>query len=130
MDVGSALPGDGRRLGRSFGAKSARGFDAAFSAPKSVSVLWALADDPWVRAEILASQDVAVVATLDWYEAVGAVTRRGKNGVDRVDTQGLVAALFRQHTSRCVDPDLHTHGLILAKVQEPNRHVARSTPAS
>lgn len=42
-------PTDGRRLGRGFGDRSARGFDATFSAPKSVSVLWGLSEDPWVR---------------------------------------------------------------------------------
>ena len=33
-------------LGRRFGDRSARGFDATFSAPKSVSVLWALTPTP------------------------------------------------------------------------------------
>ena len=28
-------------------------------------------------------------------------------------------ALFRQHTSRTVDPQLHTHAVIVAKVQDP-----------
>ena len=112
-------PGHGRRLGRGFGAKSARAFDATFSAPKSVSLLWALSPDPWVRAEVLAAHDTAVVAALDWFEHHGAVTRRGTNGVDQVDTQGVVAAVFRQHTSRSVDPQLHTHAVIVAKVQDP-----------
>ncbi len=35
-------PSTGRPLGRRFGDASARGFDATFSAPKSVSVLWAV----------------------------------------------------------------------------------------
>ena len=39
-------PTSGGRLGRGFGLDSARAFDACFSAPKSVSVLWALAEDP------------------------------------------------------------------------------------
>ncbi len=112
-------PGHGRQLGRGFGAKSARAFDATFSAPKSVSVLWALSPDPFVRAEVLASHDTAVVAALDWLEHHGGVTRRGRNGIHQVDTQGLVAALFRQHTSRSADPQLHTHAIVAAKVQVP-----------
>ena len=44
-------PRTGMRLGRGFGTKSARAFDATFSAPKSVSVLWALTPDPFIRAE-------------------------------------------------------------------------------
>jgi conjugative relaxase-like TrwC/TraI family protein len=112
-------PSTGRVLGRGFGDKSARGFDATFSASKSVSVLWALSPDPWVRAEVLAAHDTAVTAALSWLERHGAVTRRGTDGVDQVDTQGLVVALFRQHTSRSVDPQLHTHALIWSKVQDP-----------
>lgn len=38
-------PTTGALLGRGFGKKSARAFDATFSAPKSVSVLWALSPD-------------------------------------------------------------------------------------
>ena len=80
--------GTGARLGRGLGAKSARAFDATFSAPKSVSVLWALSPDPFVRAEVLAAHDVAVQAALEWFERHGAVARRGRQGVDQVDTPG------------------------------------------
>jgi conjugative relaxase-like TrwC/TraI family protein len=111
-------PHTGQRLGRRFGESSARGFDATFSAPKSVSVLWALTPDPWVRAEVLAAHDAAVDATLDWFERHGAVTRRGRDGVLQVDTRGITAAVFRQHTSRTVDPQLHSHAVISAKVQD------------
>jgi conjugative relaxase-like TrwC/TraI family protein len=112
-------PATGATLGRRFGDQSARGFDATFSAAKSVSVLWALNADPWVRAEVTAAHDAAVVAALGWLERHGAVTRRGRDGVEQVDTRGLVAALFRQHTSRTADPQLHTHAVIWAKVQDP-----------
>lgn len=111
-------PSTGTRLGRGFGASSARGFDATFSAPKSVSVLWALTPDPWVRAEVLAAQDAAVVAALAWFERHGAVTRRGTDGVHQVDSRGVAVALFRQHTSRTLDPQLHTHAIVSAKVQD------------
>jgi conjugative relaxase-like TrwC/TraI family protein len=111
-------PGSGARLGRQFGDTSARGFDATFSAPKSVSVLWALSPDPWVRAEVLAAHDAAVTAALGWFERHGAVTRRGTDGVFQVDTAGVTAALFRQHTSRAMDPQLHTHAVIASKVQD------------
>lgn len=76
-------PRDRRLLGRRFGESSARGFDATFSAPKSVSALWALSPDAFVRAEVLAAHDTAVEAALGWFEAHGAVTRRGRDGVDQ-----------------------------------------------
>ncbi len=111
-------PRSGERLGRRFGDVSARGFDATFSAPKSVSVLWALSPDPWVRAEVLAAHDAAVDTAMGWFQRHGAVTRRGTDGVFQVDTLGVTAALFRQHTSRTIDPQLHTHAVISAKVQD------------
>lgn len=111
-------PTTGDRLGRRFGDASARGFDATFSAPKSVSVLWALTPDPWVRAEVLAAHDTAVDAAIGWLETHGVVTRRGKDGVDQVDAVGLTVAVFRQHTSRTVDPQMHTHAVIAGKVQD------------
>lgn len=114
----AAHPGSGARLGRRFGDSSARGFDATFSAPKSVSVLWALSPDAFVRAEVLAAHDAAVHAALGWFERHGAVTRRGTDGVLQVDTLGITAAVFRQHTSRTVDPQLHSHAIISAKVQD------------
>jgi conjugative relaxase-like TrwC/TraI family protein len=114
----AAHPETGGALGRRFGDSSARGFDATFSAPKSVSVLWALSPDPFVRAEVLASHDAAVDAALGWFERHGAVTRRGTDGVFQVDTLGVTAAVFRQHTSRTVDPQLHSHAIISAKVQD------------
>lgn len=111
-------PMGGRRLGRGFGDRSARGFDVTFSAPKSVSVLWGLTEDPWVRAEITPAQDAAVDAALAWIERHGLVTRRGYWGVDQVDAQGLAVGVFRQHTSRTADPQLHTHAVISSKVQD------------
>ena len=46
-------PGSEEPLGRAFSVGSVRGFDATFSAPKSVSLLWALSPDPWVRQPYL-----------------------------------------------------------------------------
>ena len=111
-------PSTGHSIGRGFGDRSARGFDATFSAPKSVSALWALTPDGWVRAEVFAAHDAAVTAALGWFEEHGAVTRRGTDGVDQVDSLGVAAALFRQHTSRSMDPQLHTHAVISSKVQD------------
>lgn len=112
-------PGNGHKLGKAFGDRSARAFDATFSAPKSVSVAWALAPERWMRDEIVAAQDAAGSAALGLFQHQGAVTRRGAKGIHQLDTRGLVVALFRQHTSRTVDPHLHTHGLVWAKVQDP-----------
>ena len=56
-------PSTGEALGQAFIDKSVRGFDVTFSAPKSVSLAAAVADDS-VRAEFLAAHDAAVTGVL------------------------------------------------------------------
>ena len=97
-----------RMLGRAYTDKSVRGFDVTASSPKSVSVLWAVGDDH-VRAEVLAAHDAAVAALAGWIEAHAHTRYRVNGEVVVVDAEGIVAAGFRQHTSRVLDPQLHTH---------------------
>jgi conjugative relaxase-like TrwC/TraI family protein len=109
-------PETGERLGRPWRPDGVIGFDATFSAPKSVSLLFALGD-PVVRAEVRAAHVAGVEdAGLAYLEHYAAFTRRGRNGVMIVDTDGLVIARFEHRTSRALDPQLHTHCLILNKV--------------
>jgi conjugative relaxase-like TrwC/TraI family protein len=94
--------------------RAVAGFDATFSAPKSVSVWWALTGDPG----LLEAHDQAVRAALDHLERYGSTTRIRVNGRRlHPDTAGLSMAAFRQTTSRADDPQLHTHAVISAKVQ-------------
>jgi len=90
------------------------GFDATFSAPKSLSVWWGLTGDPG----LLEAHDLAVGAVLDHLEQHGATTRMRVNGArQHPDVDGLVMATFRQATSREDDPQLHTHVVISTKVK-------------
>ena len=94
--------------------RAVAGFDATFSAPKSLSVWWALTGDPG----LLAAHDVAVAAALEHLERFGATTRVRADGRRlHLDTGGLSVATFRQTTSRADDPQLHTHAVVSAKVQ-------------
>ena len=94
--------------------RAVAGFDATFSAPKSVSVLWALTQDP----RLLAAHDAAVSAALAHVERFGSTTRVRADGRRlHPDSQGLMIATFRQTTSRADDPQLHTHAVVSAKVQ-------------
>lgn len=94
--------------------RAVSGFDATFSAPKSVSVLWAVTGDQ----RLLDAHDTAVTAALAHLERFGSTTRiRSNGGRLHPDTQGLTIASFRQTTSRADDPQLHTHAVISAKVQ-------------
>ena len=102
----------GRPLVQGAGAAHYAGWDLTFSAPKSVSVLWAMTDRPDVRAGIQAAQQAAVAATLAFAERQCAWTRRGHDGTDRERVAGLAVATFEHSTSRAQDPQLHTHCLV------------------
>ncbi|MGH9271377.1 MAG: MobF family relaxase, partial [Ilumatobacteraceae bacterium] len=93
------------------------GFEATFSAPKSVSVWWALTGDD----RLLEAHDAAVAAVLDHVERFGSTTRARRDGrFTYPDTGGLVLASFRQTTSRSDDPQIHTHAVISSRVRTPD----------
>ena len=97
--------------------RAVAGFDATFSAPKSVSVWWALTGDTGV----LQAHDIAVRAALNHLERYGATTRiRVRDRRQHPDADGLSMALFHQGTSREDDPQLHTHVVVSAKVAAPD----------
>ena len=107
------IPGTDIRLGRVVDGEHRHlpGWDATFSAPKSVSLEALLHDNK----AVMRAHDAAVRAALDWMEAEFLQTR----GYDpatgrrpRVKADGLVAATFRHVASRNNDPQLHTHAVI------------------
>ena len=109
-------PVNGDRLGRAWRTDGVTGYDLTFSTPKSVSALWALGSEE-VAAAAMAAHRAAVKAGLDYLDAHAAWSRRGTDGVEQVASEGLAVALFDHRTSRELDPQLHTHALILNKVQ-------------
>ena len=106
-------------LGRPYGDDSVRGFDVTASAPKSVSTLFAIGDDK-TRNQVLAAHDAAVATVVDWIEAHAHTRYRINGRVSIVDAEGIIAATFRQHTSRALDPQLHTHIVIANRVRSPD----------
>ena len=114
---GRALsPTTGRPLGQGWRVDAVTGYDLTFSAPKSVSALWALGDPTTVTA-VDAAHAAAVRAALGFLDSRASVSRRGKDGVDQIGSAGLSAALFDHRTSRTGDPQLHTHALVINKVR-------------
>src|ERR671910_2101749 len=87
------------------------GFDVTFSAPKSVSVLWATTDEA-TAARIRGAHERSVEATLAFLEREAAFTRLGTDGHTAARGSGFVAAAFRHRMSRAGDPQLHTHVLV------------------
>ncbi len=96
--------------------KTVAGFDLTFSAPKSVSVAWALGDDV-TRARIHAAHVRALEFVIGYGEGRVFATRTGRGGVVSEDVRGVVAAAFDHWDSRAGDPQLHTHVVVLNRVQ-------------
>ena len=94
---------------------SVAGFDCTFSAPKSVSVMWALGDEG-VRTAVEEAHLEAISTALSFMEEDVFASRAGKNGVRRVSVDGVMAARFRHYDSRAGDPQLHDHLVIANRV--------------
>jgi DNA primase catalytic core len=92
------------------------GYDLTFSPVKSVSALWAVADQS-TAAAIERAHRAAIADALRFIEQHALYTRTGTNGVRQVEVRGLVAAAFTHRDSRAGDPDLHTHVAVANKVQ-------------
>ena len=86
-------------------------YDLTLSAPKSISLLWALGD-PKVSATVRDAHDEAVDAAMAYMGTHACVVRRGHEGRLRFAGKGFVAAAFRHRTSREGDPQLHTHVVV------------------
>lgn len=99
-------------------ATAVAGFDLTFTATKSVSTLWALADDG-TRAALLAAHRAAVGQALAFLEDTAAFTRTGTAGCRQHKVAGLVATGFDHWDSRAGDPNLHTHLVVANKVRGP-----------
>lgn len=95
--------------------KRTPGWEATFSAPKSVSLAALVGGDH----RLLEAHDKAVKEAFEWLEENVAQTRiREGNEFTRERTGNLIGASFRHSTSRELDPNLHTHSLIVNATQD------------
>ncbi len=116
-------PATGQQLAIRGARSTTAAFDLTFSAPKSVSVLFAIGDRELSRALVEAHEE-AVDAALAYMEGGACRVRRGHNGTRAEREAGLacgwgrarperaggfVAAAYRHRMSRAQDPQLHTH---------------------
>ncbi len=102
-------PGSEAVLRADRGSASVAGFDLTFCAPKSVSLLAALAPRE-VATEAGRGHDAAVADASGYLSRNGLGVRRVQRGATSyLPSTGLVAAEFRHLTSRALDPHLHTH---------------------
>jgi conjugative relaxase-like TrwC/TraI family protein len=98
----------GSRLRSTPGDPKVAAFDLTFSAPKSVSVLFAIAPAR-VSGALAACHEEAVRAALGFLEDAAVKVRRGRAGERMERGEGLIAAAYRHRMSRALDPQLHTH---------------------
>jgi conjugative relaxase-like TrwC/TraI family protein len=116
-------PVDGSVL-REMGQRSTvSGFDLTWSAPKSVSVLFAI-DDEHVAGQLLAAHEQAIDQALAYMEREACWTRRGRDGVERLAGDGFIAASYRHRMSRAGDPQLHTRVVVANMTHSDGRHTA------
>ncbi len=106
------------------------GIDLTFSAPKSVSVVWALGGEAQ-RRDMEAAHAAAVrEAMAHLTETVPTVRRRYSGQVVEEPAREVVAAEYRHTTARGVlegdapDPQLHSHVVITSAVRDEGRIVA------
>jgi len=117
---------------RAAGADGQRGggIDLTFSAPKSVSAVWALGDET-VRRRVEDAHAEAVRRTIRHLLATAPTVRRRREGkVIEEPAADLLAAEYRHTTARGVlggdppDPQLHSHVVITSAVRTDGRLVA------
>ncbi|MGH3263508.1 MAG: MobF family relaxase, partial [Trebonia sp.] len=120
--------GELRRAGGSGEAVAA--IDATFSAPKSVSAVWALADSG-LRERVEQAHETAVDRALIYAtQQVPMIRRRvSPDLVIHQKAAGLVATSWRHSTARAVadqvpDPQLHSHVLLHAAVRRDGQLAA------
>ena len=86
------------------------GTDMTFSAPKSVSLL----AEVHGQREVREAHEAAVKKALAYLETELARTRRTVDGrTESVATGNVTVAMFRHNTSRDLDPQTHTHAVIM-----------------
>jgi conjugative relaxase-like TrwC/TraI family protein len=116
--------GDGSRVA---------GIDLTFSAPKSVSALWAVSG-PYRRAQIEAAHRGAIASAMARVERDVDLVRRREMGVLRWEpARSLVRAEFVHTSSRLTrgqegqgvpDPQLHSHVVVVAAERQDGKFAA------
>ncbi|HLB22191.1 MAG TPA: MobF family relaxase [Solirubrobacteraceae bacterium] len=106
------------------------GIDLTFSAPKSVSAVWALGDEAQRQAIEAAHAAAVRGAMAHLTQSVATVRRRYDGKVIEEGAVDLIAAEYRHTTARGVmagdapDPQLHSHVVVTSAIREDGRLVA------
>ncbi len=123
-------PQTGNKLTQNAGSDNrSPGLDITFSADKSVSALWAIADAP-LRTKLEEAHNAASrMALQEIYLKECSYTRTrvgGRDGDIHVIPAKMLGAMFQHGTSRAGDPQLHTHCVLFNAVQTDQDGVWRA----
>ncbi len=108
-------PVSGDQLGRPPGEHAVKGIDLQMAVPKSVSTLWALADEygqPQVAEAVWEATNGAGRAALGYLERHACTSRAGRGGHIPLEGEGFIGAAFPHRFSREGDPHIHVHFLV------------------
>ena len=110
---GFAPDGSGKLTRNAGSERRSPGLDMTFSADKSVSALWAIADSELRNRIEQAHNDAARVALEETvFRHCGWTRIRNGEGEIEVLRADIAVAMFQHGTSRDNDPQLHTHCVI------------------
>ncbi|HKN91773.1 MAG TPA: MobF family relaxase, partial [Acidimicrobiia bacterium] len=99
--------------------RTVNAFDVTFSAPKSVSLLWAFGS-PEVASIASIAHVEAVAVALDFVERRGGATRQVVDGERERISTNIAAATFVHRASRDGDPQLHSHCVVVNLGRRPD----------
>ncbi len=106
-------PKTGEPLANKVDEEHKAGWDLTFSAPKSVSAIWAA--DPAERADITRAHEEAVKAAMAYLEKEAFFTRHGHGGAEHrpvMESGGLIYSVHHHAATRANDPGLHSHTIV------------------
>ncbi|WP_190972975.1 MobF family relaxase [Bifidobacterium rousetti] len=92
-------------------SKTVGGWDITFTVPKSLNVIWAMADRD-VREKIDRIEAMARDMTMEYIERNYLTTRSGAGGVATEQCDGAMGFMFRHYDNRDGDPHQHEHVVI------------------
>ena len=91
-------------------------YDVTLSAPKSFSAIAAMTD-PVIHASLLRAHNLSTHDAMGLLEQLSARAARGHHGdgqsAPRIATDGFIAVAFDHTTSRALDPQIHTHVVVM-----------------
>lgn len=122
FDARNPLTGDSLLGNRSRAQRKVMAYDLTFSAPKSVSLAWAMTSNDAIREALRAAHDAAHADAIGYFERNVLRTRTRAGGSEKLNADAVLVASYRHRTSRAGDPNLHSHDVVYNFTQGEDGH--------